>query len=49
MSATMLRMRPIYAAVTPANINDIAAAKEMPIQLGGTHVYDLGYLTIFGW
>jgi hypothetical protein len=35
--------RPIYAAVTPANVNDITAAKEMPIEAGATYVFDLGY------
>lgn len=40
--------RPIYAAVTPANINDITAAKEMPIEPGATYVFDLGYYD-FGW
>ena len=32
--------RPIYAAVTPANINDITAAKGMPIEAGATYVFD---------
>ncbi len=40
--------RPIYAAVTPANINDITAAKEMPVEPGATYVFDLGYYD-FGW
>ncbi|ACI53849.1 transposase IS4 family protein [Rhizobium leguminosarum bv. trifolii WSM2304] len=40
--------RPIYAAVTPANVNDITAAKEMPIEAGATYVFDLGYYD-FGW
>lgn len=40
--------RPIYAAVTPANVNDITAAKQMPIQSGATYVFDLGYYD-FGW
>jgi hypothetical protein len=39
---------PIYAAVTPANINDITAAKEMPITPGATYVFDLGYYD-YGW
>jgi hypothetical protein len=39
---------PIYAAITPANVNDIAAAKEMPIEKGATYVYDLGYYD-YGW
>lgn len=40
--------RPIYAAVTPANVNDITAAKAMPIEHGATYVFDLGYYD-FGW
>ncbi|WP_421361255.1 IS4 family transposase [Agrobacterium rosae] len=40
--------RPIYAAVTAANVNDITAAKSMPIQPGATYVFDLGYYD-FGW
>ena len=40
--------QPIYAAVTPANVNDITAAKAMPIEPGATYVFDLGYYD-FGW
>ncbi len=40
--------RPIYAAVTAARVNDITAAKEMPIEAGATYVFDLGYYD-FGW
>ena len=43
-----LAKRPIYAAVTPANVNDITAAKVMPIEAGATYVFDLGYYD-FGW
>jgi IS4 transposase len=39
---------PIYAAVTAANVNDITAAKEMPITQGATYVFDLGYYD-YGW
>jgi len=39
---------PIYAAVTPANVNDITAAKAMPIKPGATYVFDLGYYD-YGW
>jgi IS4 transposase len=39
---------PIYAAVTPANVNDITAAKVMPIKAGATYVFDLGYYD-YGW
>src|SRR5260370_13335304 len=40
--------RPVYFAVTPANVNDIPAAKAMPIEPGATYVYDLGYYD-YGW
>jgi len=39
---------PIYAAVTPANVNDITAAKAMPITAGASYVFDLGYYD-YGW
>jgi IS4 transposase len=39
---------PIYVAVTPANVNDITAAKAMPIEPGATYVFDLGYYD-YGW
>jgi hypothetical protein len=40
--------RPVYFAVTPSNVNDITAAKVMPIEPGATYVYDLGYYD-YGW
>lgn len=40
--------RPIYAAVTPARVNDITPAKTMPVEAGATYVFDLGYYD-FGW
>lgn len=40
--------QPVYFAVTPANVNDITAAKVMPIEPGTTYVYDLGYYD-YGW
>jgi hypothetical protein len=40
--------RPTYFAVTPANVNDITAAKVMPIEAAATYVYDLGYYD-YGW
>jgi len=40
--------RPIYAAVSAANVNDITIAKAMPIERGATYVFDLGYYD-FGW
>jgi hypothetical protein len=41
--------RPVYFAVTPSNINDITAAKAMPIEPGATHVFDLGYYDYSWW
>lgn len=40
--------RPIYAAVSAAKVNDITAAKDMPIEPGATYVFDLGYYD-YGW
>jgi transposase len=40
--------QPIYAAVTAAKVNDITAAKAMPIEPGATYVFDLGYYD-YGW
>jgi len=34
--------------VTAANVNDITAAKEMPIEARATYVFDLGYYD-YGW
>jgi hypothetical protein len=41
-------MRPSFAEVTPANVNDITVAKTMPIKKGATYVFDLGYYD-YGW
>jgi hypothetical protein len=41
--------RPIYAAVTASNVNDITAAHEMPIEAGATYVFDLGYYDYSWW
>jgi hypothetical protein len=40
--------QPLYLMVTPANVNDITAAKQMPIEAGATYVFDLGYYD-YGW
>lgn len=40
--------RPVYFALTPANVLDLHVAKKMPIQPGATYVFDLGYYD-FGW
>lgn len=39
---------PVYHAITPAKVNDITAAKAMPITAGATYVFDLGYYD-YGW
>ncbi len=41
--------RPIYAAVSAANLNDITAARQMPIEPGATYVFDLGYYDYAWW
>ena len=41
--------RPIYAAITPARVNDITAAQAMPIEPGATYVFDLGYYEYAWW
>jgi hypothetical protein len=40
--------QPLHLIVTPSNVNDIVAAKAMPIEPGATYVFDLGYYD-FGW
>jgi IS4 transposase len=40
--------QPLYLMVTPSNVNDITAAKDMPIEAGATYVFDLGYYD-YGW
>jgi hypothetical protein len=39
---------PLYVGITPARVNDITAAKAMPIEPGATYVFDLGYYD-YGW
>lgn len=41
--------RPLYAALTTAKVNDITAAKAMPIEAGATYVFDLGYYDYAWW
>ncbi|HSH92971.1 MAG TPA: IS4 family transposase [Roseimicrobium sp.] len=41
--------QPIYAAVTPARVNDMTAAQTMPIEAGATYVFDLGYYDYRWW
>jgi IS4 transposase len=40
---------PLYAAVTPANVNDITPAKAMPIKPGATYIFDLAYYDFAWW
>ena len=41
--------RPIFAAVSAANANDISVAQQMPIEPGATYVFDLGYYDYAWW
>ena len=41
--------RPIYAAITPARVNDITPAQAMPIEPGASYVFDLGYYDYAWW
>lgn len=41
--------QPVYAAVTPAKVNDITVAQSMPIEPGATYVFDLGYYDYAWW
>ncbi len=41
--------QPVYFAVTRANVNDIMAAKAMPIEPGATYAFDLGYYDYRWW
>jgi Transposase DDE domain/Domain of unknown function (DUF4372) len=40
---------PIYVTVTARSVNDIIAAKAMPINAGATYVFDLGYYDFAWW
>jgi hypothetical protein len=41
--------QPLYLMVTASNVNDITAAKTMPIEPGATYVFDLGYYDYAWW
>lgn len=41
--------RPLYAAVTTANTNDVTATRDMPVEAGATYVFDLGYYDYGFW
>ncbi len=40
---------PIYHMVTEATVNDLVAAKMMPIEAGATYVFDLAYYDYAWW
>jgi len=40
---------PLYLEVTPARVNDIVAARAMPIEPGATYVFDPGYYDFAWW
>jgi hypothetical protein len=44
-----VNQRPTYFAVTSERINDIVAAKAMPIETGATYVFDKGYYDFGFW
>lgn len=41
--------QPVYLGVSPANVNDITMARQMPITPGATYVFDLGYYDYRWW
>ena len=41
--------RPVYHAISAANVNDITAAQDMPITAGAIYVFDLGYYDYAWW
>lgn len=41
--------QPIYAMMTPAKVNDIKVAQQMPIEAGATYVFDLAYYDFRWW
>ncbi len=40
---------PVYASISASKVNDITAAKTMPITPGATYVFDLGYYDFAWW
>ena len=40
---------PLYLDISAARVNDITAAKAMPIEAGATYVFDLGYYDYAWW
>jgi hypothetical protein len=41
--------RPVYHAISAAKVNDITAAKDMPITPGAVYAFDLGYYDYAWW
>ena len=41
--------QPLYVMVSASNVNDITAAKAMPIEPGASYVFDLGYYDYSWW
>jgi hypothetical protein len=40
---------PLYLEITSARVNDITAARAMPIEPGATYIFDLGYYQYAWW
>lgn len=45
----LAQLAPVYVNITPANVNDLSDALEMPIQAGMTYVFDKGYCDYNWW
>ena len=43
------RSVPANIAITPARINDVCMTGDMPVEPGGTYVFDLGYYDFSWW
>jgi hypothetical protein len=41
--------QPLYLQITKASVNDITAAKDMPIEAGASYVFDLAYYDYSWW
>lgn len=45
----LAQLAPVYVNITPANVNDLSDALQMPIQTGMTYVFDKGYCDYNWW
>lgn len=45
----LAQLAPVYVNITPANVNDMSDALNMPIQAGMTYVFDKGYCDYNWW